>query len=55
MGLLASLFNATLPSPQPRDSDGKFMPSRIAVRRKALDMARNMKRDDLVVRLGGEA
>lgn len=50
MKFLTRLFRAKSPAPV-RDNDGKFLPHRLAVRRKAIDMARKMGRDDLLARL----
>lgn len=53
MSLLLRLFQRTLPpAPTPlRDIDGRFLPQRIAVRARAIDMAQRMGRADLIERL----
>ena len=50
MNPFAKLFAKTLPPPV-RDNDGRYLPHRIAVRRKAIEMAQGMGRDDLVSKL----
>ena len=37
--------------PPARDNDGRYLPHRIAVRRRAIEMAQGMGRDDLVSKL----
>lgn len=51
--MFVRLFRSTLAATpaQPRDHDGRFIPHRAAARRRALDMAMQMGRDDLVARL----
>jgi hypothetical protein len=36
---------------QARDNDGRFLPSRVAARKKAIQIAKEMGRQDLVERL----
>lgn len=54
MNLFARLFQATLPKPQPRDSEGRFISAhRIAARNKAIELATEAGRLDLAARLKG--
>ena len=53
MNPFAKLFAKTL-TPPARDNDGRYLPHRIAVRRRAIEMAYNLGRDDLVSKLQGD-
>ena len=53
MNPFAKLFAKTLPKPA-RDNDGRYLPARIKARRKAIEMAQGMGRDDLVSKLRGD-
>lgn len=48
---MIKLLSRWLRRQQPRDNDGRFLPSRVAARKKAIQMATAMGRNDLVERL----
>ena len=53
MNIFANMFRSTLPPPA-RDNDGRYLPARIKARRKAIEMAQGMGRDDLASKLRGD-
>jgi hypothetical protein len=49
--MIKSIFKRWLKPKQTRDSEGRFLPSRVIARKKAIEMAKAMNRTDLVERL----
>jgi hypothetical protein len=49
--MIKSVLRRWFKAKQARDSEGRFLPSRVAARQKAIEMAKAMNRSDLVERL----
>jgi hypothetical protein len=49
--MIKSILKRWFKPKQARDNEGRFLPSRIAARQKAIEMAKAMNRSDLVERL----
>lgn len=49
--MIKSVLKRWLKPAQTRDSEGRFLPSRVTARKKAIEMAKAMNRTDLVERL----
>lgn len=49
--MFKNILKRWLKPKQARDNEGRFLPSRVAARQKAIEMARAMNRTDLVERL----
>ena len=49
--MIKSILKRWFKPKQARDTEGRFLPSRIAARQKAIEMAKAMNRSDLVERL----
>lgn len=49
--MIKSVLKRWFKPAQARDNEGRFLPSRVVARKKAIEMARSMGRSDLVERL----
>ena len=49
--MIRRIFRRWLRPVQVRNSDGRFLPSRVTARKKAIEMAQAMNRNDLIERL----
>jgi hypothetical protein len=49
--MFKNILKRWLKPKQARDNEGRFIPSRVAARKKAIEMAKSMGRSDLVERL----